>query len=118
MSRIYPWCLPIASIADGGEVLPKPGIVGVSERRNDGGGRFLLVFHRFQSIKLVAVVLPLAGHATAVPFFCFTTTSVVFLIPTDFLLRFSSRRRLILLHPSCVPGGKKITPLPLVFTVF
>lgn len=40
----------------------------------------LLVFHRFQSIKLVALVLPLADHAGAVPFFCIAATSVVFRI--------------------------------------
>lgn len=37
-----------------------------------------LVFHRFQSIKLVALVLPPADHAGAVPFFCIAAISVVF----------------------------------------
>lgn len=77
--------------------------------------RSLLVFHRFQSIKLVAVVLPLAGHAIAVPFLRFATTSAVFLIPSDFLLPFSSRRCLIDPAPiRPVFHGKKFRP---VFTV-
>lgn len=51
----------------------------------------LLVFHRFQSIKLVALVLPSADHAGAVPFFCSATISVVFRVPPPAPLSFYSR---------------------------
>jgi len=51
----------------------------------------LLVFHRFQSIKLVALVLPSADHAGAVPFFCSATTSVVFRVPPPALPVFYPR---------------------------
>lgn len=110
----------------GGEASP-----GVSVRRNGtmAVARSLLVFHRFQSIKLVAVVLPSADHAIAVPFLCFATTSAVFLIPFDFLLHFSARRGFVLLagsldnpavcraffSPSAGAVGKKFPPG--VFTV-
>lgn len=51
----------------------------------------LLVFHRFQSIKLVVLVLPSADHAGAVPFFCIVAASVVFRVSPPALLFLYSR---------------------------
>lgn len=50
--------------------------------QKDANDRSLLVFHQFQSIKLMAIVLTLVDHTSMVPFL------FVFLIPSDFLLPF------------------------------
>ena len=105
----------------------RAGSFGV--RPNDAGGRSLLVFHRFQSIKLVVVVLPSADHASAVPFLRSATISVRFSHSIRFpsslssFLRVSSSSRVALPTPSPCNPARSFSPyifgkkFPALFTV-
>lgn len=76
------------SVSLGARVSERTGVCCSSTRLDSEWWSIsLLVFHRFQSIKLVALVLPSADHAGAIPFFCPATISVVFRVSLPFYSR-------------------------------